>query len=99
VDLTTTNVLLGIMATVSLLEAAALIAVLGGGLLMYRRQITPVRSRVTGILDDIKGLSGFARWRHPCFEAGRRRERSGRRQRMNTKARSNGERTERTARD
>ena len=71
-DLTTTNVLLGIMAAVSLLEGAAVIALLGGGLLMYRRlvrlidsieerQIAPVVSRVNGILDDVKGVSGMAR--------------------------------------
>lgn len=71
-DLTTTNVLLGVMAAVSLLEAAAMIALIGGGLLMYRRlmrliagiearQITPVVSRVNSILDDIKDISGLAR--------------------------------------
>jgi hypothetical protein len=71
-DLTTTNVLLGIMAAVSLLEAAAVIALLGGGFLVYRRltqliagieqrQITPVVARVNGILDDVKSVSGLAR--------------------------------------
>jgi hypothetical protein len=70
-DLTTTNVLLGIMAAVSLLEGAAVIALLGGSLLMYRRltrliagieerQIAPVVSRVNGILDDVKGVSNLA---------------------------------------
>jgi hypothetical protein len=72
VDLTTTNVLLGIMAAVSLLEGAAIVALLGGGFLLYRRlerliagieerQIAPVVSRVNGILDDVKGVSGVAR--------------------------------------
>ena len=71
-DLTTTNVLLGIMAAVSLLEAAAVIALLGGGFLIYRRlthliadiegrQIAPAMSRVNAILDDVKGISGVAR--------------------------------------
>src|SRR4029453_10649906 len=71
-DLTTTNVLLGIMAAVSLLEAAAVIALLGGGVLMYRkvarlvegieqRQVAPVVVRVNGILDDVKAVSGIAR--------------------------------------
>ena len=71
-DLTTTNVLLGIMAAVSLLEAAAVIALLGGGFLIYRklmqliegieqRQIAPVASRVNAILDDVKSVSGVAR--------------------------------------
>ena len=35
-DLSTTNALLGIMAVVSVLEALALIALIGGGLLFYR---------------------------------------------------------------
>lgn len=68
-DLTTTNVLLGIMAAVSLLEALALLALIGGGLLLYRRmtrliagieerQVTPVTARVNAILDDVKGVTG-----------------------------------------
>jgi hypothetical protein len=81
VDLTTTNVLLGIMAAVSLLEAAALIAVLGGGFLMYRRltrliagieerHIAPVTSRVNAILDDVKRVSGVARGAADGADAG-----------------------------
>ena len=71
-DLTTTNVLLGIMAAVSLLEGAAVIALLGGGYLLYRRlvrliagieerRIAPVTARVNAILDDVKSVSGTAR--------------------------------------
>jgi hypothetical protein len=71
-DLTTTNVLLGVMAAVSLLEAAAVLALLGGGFFIYRRllqliegleqrQIAPVASRVNSILDDVKAVSGLAR--------------------------------------
>ena len=71
-DLTTTNVLLGIIAAVSLLEAAAIIALLWGGFLMYRRmthvivcieerQIAPAMARVNAILDDVKGVSGTVR--------------------------------------
>jgi hypothetical protein len=67
-DLSTTNTLLGIMAVVSILEALALIVVIGGGLLVYKRilvliagieerQIAPVTMRVTAILDDVKGVS------------------------------------------
>jgi hypothetical protein len=67
-DLSTTNALLGIMAFVSILEGLALVALLGGGFLLYRRvtrliegieerQITPVTTRVTAILDDVKGVS------------------------------------------
>lgn len=68
-DLTTTNTLLGIMAAVSVLEALALILLIVGALLLYRRtlrliadietrQIAPVTTRVTAILDDVKGVSG-----------------------------------------
>ena len=68
-DLTTTNVLLGIMAAVSLVEALALIAVLGGAVLLYhrtirllegveQRQIAPAAARVAAILDDVKGVTG-----------------------------------------
>lgn len=67
-DLSTTNVLLGIMAAVSILEALALLALIGGGLLFYRRltqllagieerHVAPVSSRVNAILDDVKGVS------------------------------------------
>ena len=67
-DLSTTNILLGIMAVVSILEALALIVVIGGAVLLYRRlfgliagieerQIAPVASRVNAILDDVKGVS------------------------------------------
>ena len=71
-DLTTTNVLLGIMAAVSLIEAAAIAALFGGAFLMYRRlvhaiagieerQIAPVVTRVNAILDDVKTVSGITR--------------------------------------
>jgi hypothetical protein len=67
-DLSTTNVMLGIMAAVSILEALALLALIGGGLLFYRRltqllagieerHVAPVSSRVNAILDDVKGVS------------------------------------------
>jgi hypothetical protein len=80
-DLTTTNVLLGIMAAVALLEAAAVIALLGGGFLMYRRltrlmvgveerQIAPVTSRMNAILDDVKSVTGVARGAADGADAG-----------------------------
>ena len=80
-DLTTTNVLLGIMAMVSLLEAAAVIALLSGGFLMYRRmthlmvsleerQIAPAMARVNAILDDVKGVSGTVRGAADTADAG-----------------------------
>ena len=80
-DLTTTNVLLGVMAAVALLEAAAVIALLGGGFFMYRRltrliagieerQIAPVTSRMNAILDDVKSVTGVARGAADGADAG-----------------------------
>ena len=80
-DLTTTNVLLGIMAAVALLEAAAMIALLGGGFLVYRRltrliagveerQIAPVTSRMSAILDDVKSVTGVVRGAADGADAG-----------------------------
>jgi hypothetical protein len=68
VDLGTTNVLLGIMAVVSVLEAIALVA---GGVMAYRmyteamaavrelerRQIEPLAAQVAEILVDVKGIT------------------------------------------
>ena len=67
-DLTTTNVLLGIMATVSVVEALAVLALMWGGFVLYRRtlrliagieerQVAPVAARVNAILDDVKGVT------------------------------------------
>jgi hypothetical protein len=67
-SLSTTNLLLGIMAVVSLLEALLLIGVGIGGWMMYRRamelmtgleqrQIAPAMVRVNAILDDVKGVT------------------------------------------
>jgi len=71
-DLSTTSALLGVMAAVSLLEALALIALIAGGLLLYRRvtrliagieerQVAPVAARVNAILDDVKGVTKVAK--------------------------------------
>jgi hypothetical protein len=68
VDLTTTNVLLGVMAAVSLLEAAAFIGLFVAAFLLYRRigrviesieerHVAPAAARVNAILDDIKGVT------------------------------------------
>ena len=68
IDLTTTNVLLGIMAAVSLLEALAVIGLLAGGFLLFRRvmkvvngieerQVAPAAARVNAILDDVKNVT------------------------------------------
>jgi len=68
IDLHTTNVLLGIMAAVSVLEALLLIGLGVGGFLMYRRvmqlaadletrQIAPIREKVDAILADVKAVT------------------------------------------
>ncbi|HWF86015.1 MAG TPA: hypothetical protein VG222_14250 [Vicinamibacterales bacterium] len=67
-DFATTNLLLGIMAAVSVLEALVLIGIGVAGLLVYRRvmdllthmeqrQVAPAMARVNAILDDVKGVS------------------------------------------
>ena len=67
-DLTTTNILLGIMAFVSLLQAFAVVGVFVAGFLLYRRvmdvvggieerQVAPAMSRVNAILDDVKDVT------------------------------------------
>ena len=72
VDLTTTNVLLGILATISVLEALAVIGLFAGGYLLFRRlmkllteieqrQVAPAAARVNEILDDIKTVTAAAK--------------------------------------
>lgn len=67
-NLGTTNVLLGIMAAVSVLEALVLIGMGIGGFMIYRRvmqtvtdlearQIAPLRDKVDGILADLKAVT------------------------------------------
>jgi len=67
-DLGTTNLLLGIMAAVSVLEALLLIGVGVAGFMVYRRvmtlineletrQIAPAMARVNRILDDVNHVS------------------------------------------
>jgi hypothetical protein len=67
-DLHTTNVLLGIMAAVSVLEALLLIGMGIGGYLVYSRlttlmtdlearQIAPLRAKVDAILADVKSVT------------------------------------------
>jgi len=67
-DLTTTNVLLGIMAAVSVMEAIAVLGVLLGAAFVYRRliqtidgietrHVAPATARVNDILDDIKSVT------------------------------------------
>ena len=67
-ELGTTNLLLGIMAAVSVLEALLLIGMGIGGFIAYRkvmdvvngiemRQVAPAMTRVNAILDDVKTVS------------------------------------------
>ena len=67
-ELGTTNLLLGIMAAVSVLEALVIVGLGVGGFMAYRRvmtlveglearQIAPAMARVNGILDDVKGVT------------------------------------------
>jgi pyrimidine operon attenuation protein/uracil phosphoribosyltransferase len=67
-SLATTNVLLGIMAAVGVLEALAVVGLVLGGFLLYRRlqqvirgieerQVAPAANRVNAIRDDIKAVT------------------------------------------
>ena len=67
-NLDTTNVLLGIMAGVSVLEALVLIGIGVGGFMIYRRvmqvvedletrQIAPLREKADAILADVKTVT------------------------------------------
>jgi hypothetical protein len=67
-DLSTTNLLLGIMAVVSVLEALVVVGVGVAGWMMYKRtmelvdgleqrHIVPLRTKVDAILTDVKGVT------------------------------------------
>jgi len=67
-DLTTTNVFLGIIAAVSLLQVLGFLAIVAGVLLIYRRvlrvvagveerQVAPAMGRVNAILDNVKDVT------------------------------------------
>ena len=67
-ELGTTNLLLGIMAAVSVLEALVIIGLGVAGFMAYRkvmelvaglesRQVAPAMARVNAILDDVKAVS------------------------------------------
>lgn len=67
-NLGTTNLLLGIMAAVSVLEALLVIGIGVAGVVVYRRvmtlleglearQVAPAMARVNAILDDVKGVT------------------------------------------
>lgn len=71
-NLGTTNIFLGIMAVVSVIEALVIIGLGVGGYLMYRRvmelvkgleerQVAPAMTRVNAILDDAKVVSARLR--------------------------------------
>ena len=67
-ELGTTNLLLGIMAAVSVLEALTIVGLGIAGFMVYRRvmtlvdgletrQVAPAMARVNAILDDVKGVT------------------------------------------
>jgi pyrimidine operon attenuation protein/uracil phosphoribosyltransferase len=67
-NLGTTNIFLGIMAAVSLLEALVIVGIGVGAYLLYKRvmelvngleqrQVAPAMARVNAILDDVKVVS------------------------------------------
>src|SRR5947209_163559 len=67
-ELATTNLLLGIMAVVSVLEGMVIIGIGVGGFLAYKkvmevvsgieaRQVAPAMARVNAILEDVKAVS------------------------------------------
>ena len=67
-ELGTTNLLLGIMAAVSVLEALLIVGLGIGGFVAYKkvmelvngiekRQVAPAMARVNAILDDVKAVS------------------------------------------
>ena len=71
-NLATTNLLLGIMAAVSVLEALLIIGVGVAAFFVYRRvmdlvggletrQVAPAMARVNAILDDVKGVTAKVR--------------------------------------
>jgi len=67
-ELATTNLLLGIMAVVSVLEGLVIIGVAIGGFMAYKkvmevvngieaRQVAPAMAKVNAILEDVKAVS------------------------------------------
>lgn len=71
-DLATTNVFLGIIAAVSLLEALSIIGMLVAGALIVRRllrlmtaiehqHVAPAAARVNAILDDVREVTSIVR--------------------------------------
>ena len=80
-DLSTTNLLLGLMAAVSVLEAFAVVALLTGGFLVYRRvmrlldeleqrQIAPAMARLNAVLDDVKTVTSVVKGAAHDVDAG-----------------------------
>lgn len=72
VDLTTTNVFLGVIALISVLKAAAVIGLLAAAFVLVRKlsrtvaeieskHVAPTAARISEILDDVKDVSGTVR--------------------------------------
>jgi hypothetical protein len=79
VDLTTTNILLGIMAFVSLLQGLAVVSSILAGFTVYRRitqmlarieerHVARAASKVNEILDDVKGVTSTVKSRTDQLE-------------------------------
>jgi hypothetical protein len=71
-NLATTNLLLGIMAVVSVLEGLVILGLFAGGVMVYRRvgqaiarvegtHVAPASARVNAILDDVKAITTIVR--------------------------------------
>jgi hypothetical protein len=71
-DLATTNMLLGIMAAVSVLEVLAIAGLFAGGVLLYRRlmrtiadieskHVAPASVRINAILDDVRSVTSVVK--------------------------------------
>jgi len=78
-ELGTTNLLLGIMAAVSVLEALAILGMGVAGFMVYRRvmelivglesrQVVPAMARVNAILDDVKVVSSVVKGETERFD-------------------------------
>lgn len=79
-DLTTTNLLLGIMAVASLVEVLGMVAVCLGLWLVTRRlvqlintveekQLAPAAARVNAVLDDVKDITSHVKGQTACIDS------------------------------
>lgn len=80
VDLSTTNVFLGILAVVSLVQLVAVMAICVGLYLVSRRvlqlihtveekQLAPAAARVNAVLDDVKDITSHVKGQTACADS------------------------------